>query len=113
MPSEQIGFADFSKLDIRIGKIVRAEDFPKARKPSYRLWIDLGELGIKKSSAQITLFYSTDELLGKYVAAVVNLPPKYIANFASEVLILGAAMEEGGCILIGPDRPVNTGTIVS
>ncbi len=113
MPIEQAGLSDFNKLDIRVGKIVRAEDFPRARKPSYRLWIDLGELGIKKSSAQITAFYSLEELVGKFVVAVVNFPPKYIANFASEVLILGATMEEGGCVLLGPDRPVKTGTIIS
>lgn len=111
--SETINMADFNKLDIRVGKIVKAEEFPKARKPSYKLWIDLGELGIKKSSAQITRFYKTEELVDKYIVAVVNFPPKFIADFTSEVLILGAVMEGGGCVLISPDRPVETGSQIS
>lgn len=111
--SELIHMADFNKLDIRVGKIVRAEEFPKARKPSYKLWIDLGEIGIKKSSAQITRFYKIEELIDKYVVAVVNFPPKFIADFTSEVLILGAIMEGGGCVLIGPDRPIEPGKQIS
>lgn len=111
--SEPLSMADFNKLDIRVGKIVKAEEFPKARKPSYKLWIDLGELGIKKSSAQITRFYTPEELVDKYVVAVVNFPPKHIANFTSEVLILGAVMDGGGCVLITPDRPVEPGNQIS
>ncbi|MBN1369365.1 MAG: tRNA-binding protein [Dehalococcoidaceae bacterium] len=112
--SEPVSMADFDKLDIRVGKVVKAEDFPKARKPSYKLWIDLGQdLGVKKSSAQITHFYTPEELEGKYVVAVVNFPPKYIADFTSEVLVLGAVMDEGGCVLIGPDRPIEPGRRVS
>ena len=101
--SELINIKDFDKLDMRVGKIIRAEQFPKARKPSYKLWVDFGELGTKKSSAQITAFYSADELEGKYVIAVVNLPPRYIADFTSEVLVMGAVMDEGGCVLIAPE----------
>ena len=110
--SEQASYGDFEKLDIRVGKIIRAEEFPKARKPSYRLWIDFGELGTKKSSAQITDFYALGDLIDKYVA-VVSFPPKHIADFTSEVLVLGAVMDEGGCVLVGPDRPVSPGKTVS
>ncbi len=111
--NELVNFEDFNKMDIRVGKIVRAEEFPKARKPSYKLWVDLGELGIKKSSAQITRFYKAEDLVDKYIIAVVNFPPKRIANFTSEILILGAVMEGGGCVLVGPDQPVAPGKKVS
>lgn len=100
---------DFMKLEIRTGKVVRAESFPKARKPAYRLWVDLGELGIKKSSAQITRFYKQEDLIGKRVLAVTNLPPRQVANFISEVLILGVVLEEGGVALIQADREVPLG----
>ncbi len=110
---EMVNIADFDKLDMRVGKIVKAEEFPKARKPSYKLWVDFGELGVKKSSAQITLFYSVEDLVGKYVVAVVNMPTKHIADFSSEVLVMGAAMDEGGCVLISPDRPVDPGKRIS
>ena len=102
-------FDDFLKLDIRVGTVVSARVFEKARKPAYQLEIDFGEeIGIKKSSAQITDRYSTDELTGKQVLAVVNFPPRQIANFMSEVLVLGT-YSEGGVVLIAPERSVKNG----
>ena len=100
---------DFMKLDIRVGTIVEAKVFEKAKKPAYQLVVDFGEeIGLKKSSAQITQKYSTDELVGKQVLAVVNFPPRQIANFMSEVLVLGT-YSEGGVVLITPDKEVQNG----
>ena len=102
-------FEDFTKLDIRVGTVLEAEVFEKAKKPAYKLKIDFGkEIGIKKSSAQITERYSTDELIGKQVLAVVNFPPRQIADFMSEVLVLGT-YSDGGVVLITPDKLVNNG----
>ena len=101
-------FEDFIKLDIRAGTIISAKVFEKAKKPAYQLQIDFGQLGIKKSSAQITEQYSTDELIGKQVLAVVNFPPRQIADVMSEVLVLGT-YSEGGVVLITPDKPVENG----
>lgn len=102
-------FDDFMKLDIRVGTIVSAKNFEKARKPAYQLEVDFGEeLGVKKSSAQITDHYAAEELIGKQVLAVVNFPPRQIANFFSEVLVLGT-YSEGGVVLIRPDKPVKNG----
>ena len=102
-------FDDFMKLDIRVGTIVSAKNFEKARKPAYQLEVDMGEeLGIKRSSAQITDHYSPEELVGKQVLAVVNFPPRQIANFFSEILVLGP-YSEGGVVLINPDKPVKNG----
>ena len=102
-------FDDFLKLDIRVGTIVSAKNFEKARKPAYQLEVDMGqELGIKRSSAQITDHYRPEELVGKQVLAVVNFPPRQIANFFSEILVLGT-YSEGGVVLIRPDRPVKNG----
>ncbi|MFW6315925.1 MAG: tRNA-binding protein [Cyanobacteriota bacterium] len=113
MIKEQISYADFSKVDIRVGKIVRVEDFPKARNPAYKLWIDFGELGIKKSSAQITKLYSKDSLIDRQILAVVNFPPRQIADFMSEVLVLGVLLEDGEVALIQPDRAVKLGKPIS
>ena len=102
-------FDDFMKLDIRVGTIVEVKPFEKARKPAYQLKVDFGgELGIKQSSAQITDHYTPDGLIGKQVLAVVNFPPRQIANFFSEVLVLGT-YSEGGVVLITPDKPVQNG----
>ena len=102
-------FDDFMKLDIRVGTIVSAKVFEKARRPAYQLEVDLGEeIGVKKSSAQITEGYTPQELVGKQVLAVVNFPPRQIANFMSEVLVLGT-YSQGGVVLITPDKPVADG----
>lgn len=102
-------FDDFMKLDIRVGTITDAKVFVKARKPAYQLLVDFGdEIGLKKSSAQITDFYKPEELIGKQVLAVVNFPPRQIADFMSEVLVLGT-YSEGGVVLITPDKQVKNG----
>ncbi len=102
-------FEDFLKLDIRVGTIIEANNFDKAKKPAYKLTIDFGsELGIKKSSAQITDKYTLDELIGKKILAVVNFPPRQVADFMSEVLVLGT-YTDGGVVLITPDKSTNNG----
>lgn len=102
-------FEDFTKLDIRVGTVVDAKLFVKAKKPAYQLKIHFGdEIGVKKSSAQITERYTAEELIGKQVLAVVNFPPRQIADFMSEVLVLGT-YSAGGVVLITPDKPVNNG----
>ena len=102
-------FDDFMKLDIRVGTIIEAKVFEKAKKPAYQLKVDLGnEIGIKKSSAQITEIYKCEDLIGKQVLAVVNFPPRQIANFMSEVLVLGTYSEQG-VVLITPDKQVKNG----
>lgn len=104
-----VTFDDFVKLDIRVGRILEAKDFEKAKKPAYQLQVDFGDvIGIKKSSAQITEQYTPEELVGKLVLAVVNFPPRQIANFVSEVLVLGT-YNQGGVVLIIPDKEVKVG----
>lgn len=104
-----ISWDDFEKVDIRAGTITEVSDFPKAKKPSYQLKIDFGELGIKQSSAQITQFYSKEELVGKQVVAVVNFPRKQIANFFSECLVLGVYTDKKDVVLLQPERKVENG----
>ena len=100
---------DWNELDIRVGEVLEVKDFPEARKPAYRLWIDFGdEIGIKQSSAQITQLYQMEDLVGRQVVAVVNFPPLRVAGFKSEVLVLGV-YAEGGVVLLQPDRPVKKG----
>jgi tRNA-binding protein len=100
---------DFERLDLRVGTVIRAETFPEARKPAIKLWIDFGPLGVKRSSAQITRRYTPDALVGRQVIAVVNFPPRRIAGFESEVLVLGAVPGEGDVVLLRPDAPVENG----
>ena len=108
--SPQISFDDFQKIDVRIGTIVEAQPFPEARRPAIKLWVDLGaDIGVKKSSAQITKHYDPDHLVGKQVAAVVNFPPRQIGKFMSEILVLGFPDAEGEVVLVTADLPVPNG----
>lgn len=105
-----ISFDDFLKVDVRVGTVLRAESYPEARKPAIKLWIDFGgEIGEKKTSAQITAHYAPGTLVGKQVLAVVNFPPRQIGKFMSEVLVLGTPDETGEVVLVGPDQPVPIG----
>lgn len=107
-----ISWEDFEKIEMRTGTIINALDFPKARKPAYQLTIDFGELGIKQSSAQITHHYNKEELVGKQIIAVVNFPPKQIANFISECLVLGVYDEHNQVILLQPDKKTANGLLI-
>jgi tRNA-binding protein len=106
----EISFDDFMKVDIRVGRVTRAEPFPEARKPAIKMWIDFGaEIGERKTSAQITAHYTPAELVGRQVMGVVNFPPRQIGPFMSEVLVLGAHDPDGGVILIAPDKEAPLG----
>ncbi len=107
---EPITFDEFLKLDVRVGTIVRAEDYPEARRPAFKIWVDFdAAIGVKKTSAQITGHYRPDDLVGRQVAAVVNFPPKQIGKFRSEILVLGFPDAAGEVVMIAPDRPVPDG----
>ncbi len=107
---ETIGFDDFLKLDIRVGTVVKAEPYPEARQPAYKVWVDFGaELGVRKASAQVTAHYTVEDIIGRQVAAVVNFPPKQIGKFMSEVLILGFPDGDGEVVLAVPDQQGPTG----
>lgn len=106
----EISFEDFMKVDIRTGRVVKAEAFPEARKPAIKLWIDFGEeIGVKKTSAQITVHYTPEGLIGKQVMAVVNFPPRQIGPFMSEVLVLGVPDDAGAIVLVSPDSETPKG----
>ena len=106
----QITYDDFAKVDIRVGRIVKAEPFPEARKPAFRLWVDFGgDLGVKRSSAQITAHYSLEGLVGRQVVAVVNFPPRQIGPVMSEVLVLGVPDAAGEVVLLAPGQEVPLG----
>jgi tRNA-binding protein len=108
--TDQISFDDFLKVDIRVGRIKRAEEYPEARKPAYKLWVDLGpEIGERKSSAQITKHYEISELEGRLVLAVVNFPPRQIGRFMSEILVLGVPDSDGEVVLLQPETDVAPG----
>jgi tRNA-binding protein len=113
MDVQEITFEDFLKVDIRIGTIIEVNDFPTARKPAYQLTIDFGELGIKKSSAQITDLYSKEELMNRQVTSIVNFKSRQIANFLSECLVLGIYNDEGNVVLLQASKKVKNGEQIS
>ena len=106
----EISWDEFEKVELRVGTITAADDFPKARKPSYQLTIDFGEFGIRRSSAQLTVHYEKEQLIGRQVLAVLNFPKKQIANFFSECLTTGLPDEHGAVVLVSPDRKVPNGS---
>ena len=106
----EISFDDFLKVDVRVGQVVEAEPYPEARKPAIKLWVDFGEeIGVRKSSAQITKHYTPESVVGRRVMAVVNFPPRQIGKFMSEILVLGVPDEEGEVVLLKPDLDVPLG----
>lgn len=110
--SATINFEDFTKVDVRVGTIIEVNDFPQARNPSYQLIVDFGDLGIKKTSAQITTIYTKEELVGRQIVATINFPKKQIANFMSECLVMGA-VDGKDVILLKPEQKVKNGSTVS
>lgn len=109
-----INWNDFERVDLRAGTIVQVEDFPEARKPAYRIWVDFGaELGVKKTSAQVTAIYSKDDLVGKQIIGVVNFPPKQIGNFISEFLLTGFPDENGHVVIAQPEQHIKNGLRLS
>jgi tRNA-binding protein len=109
MSMGEITWEEFERVELRVGTVVRAEEFPEARRPAYRLWIDFGELGVKRSSAQITRLYRPEDLVGRQVICVTNFPPRRVASFLSEVLVTGFYRAEGEVVLAVPEREVPNG----
>ncbi|PTV95545.1 tRNA-binding protein [Rhodobacter aestuarii] len=108
--SDPITYDDFAKVDIRVGRVVDVQPFPEARKPAYKIWVDYGpEIGVKKSSVQITVHYTPEDLMGRQVLGVVNFPPRQIGPFMSEALVLGLPDADGAVVLIGPGQEVPLG----
>jgi len=106
----EISFDDFQKVDVRVGTVVDAQPFPEARRPAIKLWVDFGDaIGVRKTSAQLTVHYIPEELVGRQVAAVVNFPPKQIGKFMSEILVLGFPDADGAVVLLNIDKPVPNG----
>lgn len=105
----QISWQDFEAVELRVGRIIEVQEFPEARKPAYKLKVDFGEFGIKKSSAQITTLYTPSDLVGKQVIAVINFPPKQVGSFMSECLVTGFVQHDGSVVLAVPDKPVTEG----
>ena len=106
----EISFDDFMAVDVRVGTVVQAEPYPEARKPAIKIWVDFGgQIGVKKTSAQLTVHYTPQTLVGRQVMAVVNFPPRQIGKFMSEVLVLGFPDEDGAIVLATPDKPVPQG----
>lgn len=110
---QEITFSDFAKIDMRVGTIIHAEVFPEAKIPAYKVTIDFGEMGSKKTSAQITKLYQPEDLIGKQVVAVINFPPKQIANFMSECLILGVVGDKNTVSLLSPNHKMQNGLKIS
>jgi tRNA-binding protein len=110
MSDNIIKWEEFERVDLRVGTIVRAEPFPEARKPAYKLWVDLGALGVKQSSAQLTVRYTPDDLIGTQVLAVTNFPPRQIGPFLSEILVTGLLGEAGDVVLVRPEFTVANGS---
>lgn len=106
---EPISWQDFERVQLRVGTVVAVEDFPEARKPAWKLTVDFGEFGVRRSSAQITTLYTKEDLVGRQVVGVINFPPKQIGPFKSEVLVTGFAQEDGAIVLAIPERPVPNG----
>ncbi len=108
--ADTISWDDFERVDIRVGTVIRAEPYPEARRPAIKLWVDFGEgIGVRKTSAQLTVHYTPEALLGRQVAAVVNFPPRQIGKFMSEILVLGMPDAEGAVVLLAPDQVVPNG----
>ncbi len=106
----EISFDDFQRVDVRVGTVVDAQSFPEARRPAIKLWVDFGDtIGVRKTSAQLTVYYTPEELVGRQVAAVVNFPPKQVGKFMSEILVLGFPDADGAVVLLNIDKPVPNG----